>query len=864
MSTTQVQKVESHGNGSAEIFFLGGHPLKADLESGLALSGHSESTLNQFLYPNKVTVRECYRSLFIKEKLEYSGQNPKKQRLALAKVDTNEYEKILREEIEYVKPNIIVPLDDIALSVVFPHVKTLHKPRGRKYWVYCYRGSILPLRSDFSLHFDKKIKVIPTLGPQHLYNDWTARSYVGLDFKRIVDNRYNEFPVDEYGFVWVAKTAGDFYQFIKRGIEYCERTNNWRLTSDDETYGGIITCKSFCFDGYEACTIPFNDSSINKAEQAMMWKMAARLMADPRFEKNNQNIIYDWIIDERHGMVVRKVRSDTMLKAGLIYPELPRGLDFLTSIYTPIAYYKDEGKEFNPKIHTRDRLYLYCGKDSLAAHIISNEQDKELEEAGLKDIYENEVAPSILIYRNLNETGLLVDDTQKHKLLDKYSLLYDTNLRVLRSLVNNEDFNPKSPQQVGRLVYEDLKYPLRQKTDEETGAKSYRTDKDTLDDLKIHHAENNKAGKVGYIILNRVIICRKLAKVLEYINTPLYPDNTFRGSYNMAGTETGRTTCSKSIDEVIISEEEYLRDKRKKRIKKLGRSLQTISKHGFEIEEEFFDDFEDKEIAHDLRSMFVPRRGYIFIECDGSQAEDRVVCVLANDFEALADCDRKPKKHAKTAALLFDIDVSLIKKNEHGEWTPSIPKIGITYYDLGKKLRHGGNYDEGAFRIAQITHLPVQFCQEKLNKFHEANPKIRGVYHTEIRKILNSNDRSLRTPLGRRRDFFARLDDKMYKEGFAYIPQSTIGDVTKFTMHRVAADLSGYMTDYFFDVEAHDSILAEVRKDMKDKYIEVFKKHYERKIDFRGCSLSRDFELSIPIEAFIGEGNWMEMEEVKL
>src|SRR6478736_8824150 len=114
-------QVSSHGYGSAEIMFLAGFPSKRDLDNGVALSGHAEMTLNQFLYPHKLNLKQCYRSCFIKEKLVYSGTNTKKLREALALVDYDGYLDLLYEEINTVQANVVVPLDDIALGSVFPH-----------------------------------------------------------------------------------------------------------------------------------------------------------------------------------------------------------------------------------------------------------------------------------------------------------------------------------------------------------------------------------------------------------------------------------------------------------------------------------------------------------------------------------------------------------------------------------------------------------------------------------------------------------------------------------------------------------------------------------------------------------------------
>src|SRR5262252_1003434 len=369
----------AHGYSGANIFFLAGFPFKDDIKNGVALSGGMENQLNGFLRDASlalqlnVTITQCYRSCFIKEPLDYSGTNPKKLRNALNKVDVKNYEQLLFTEIYEVNPNIIVPLDDLALAAVFPHINSIKKPKGRKYWVNCYRGSILPIREDWQVKLKDYVRVIPTLSPQLLYSDYTARSYVNLDYRRILQNRLNRVPIKDYGIVWVAKTARAFENFLSRSWANKPKL----LVFDIETYGGIPTCISFSFDGFEACTVPLFDFAISRSEMIFLWRLVAATLASD-IPKGNQNIKYDVTILTRFGFIVKNIREDSMIKGGLIYPELPRGLDFYTSIYTPIPYYKDEGKEFNPKIHSRDRLYLYCSKDSQAAWLSIDEQEKEL------------------------------------------------------------------------------------------------------------------------------------------------------------------------------------------------------------------------------------------------------------------------------------------------------------------------------------------------------------------------------------------------------------------------------------------------------------------------------------------------------
>jgi hypothetical protein len=64
--------------------------------------------------------------------------------------------------------------------------------------------------------------------------------------------------------------------------------------------------------------------------------------------------------------------------------------------------------------------------------------------------------------------------------------------------------------------------------------------------------------------------------------------------------------------------------------------------------------------------------------------------------------------------------------------------------------------------------------------------------------------------------------------------------------------------------EAHDGFLSEVKLGFAEQYAKSFKKHVEVGIDFRTCSLPRDFELVIPMEAERSSTNWQEMRGMKI
>jgi len=187
-----------------------------------------------------------------------------------------------------------------------------------------------------------------------------------------------------------------------------------------------------------------------------------------------------------------------------------------------------------------------------------------------------------------------------------------------------------------------------------------------------------------------------------------------------------------------------------------------------------------------------------------------------------------------------------------------IPGIGIMYYDMGKRIRHGGHYKMKGGMLSSMTHMPIKACDEMLVRFHAANPKIREVFHLEIEQEVRKN-RKLRTPYGRARTFFAQMNDELIKEAIAYIPQSAVSDHTKFSIPLILAERPKIR----FLAEMHDGLLMEVKIGEELSALAVVKRIMERPLDYSTCSLSRDVKLVVPAEVSVGE-NWMHLKEIKL
>lgn len=795
--------IQGHGNSKADILFLADGGYNDCATTNYSLAGYNTRQL-EMLSGGNFHVDECYLTSLIKEKINYQPLDAKTPYYRRPEVPQliEQYQEVLLDEIKNINPNLIIPLGEIGFKFL-TNFDGIRK----------FRGSVLLCNPIFQ--FAKQIKVLPTFGPHVWNSEFKQRWITKIDFCKVPANRGTELPDEQRHNLWIARSASALRAFLARHVD----ANH--LVFDIETFSGIPTCISFCFDGIESVCIPFLDKEVDFDNRVLMFQLVAKTLASG-IPKINQNIKYDWRCLETFNVKVNNVVGDTMLASSCLLPELPKNLGFLTSVYTDLPYFKDEGREFNPSIHSRDRFYLYNAKDSLSVHQIHTKQLAEIHEVGSSYVYESLVS-LIPIYKKMEDNGLLYDDQARQMLLAKYTTLYEIEKIKLAKLANVGLVNPQSPKQIANLVYEELGY--------ERSKEASATGEEELEWLAAF-GKAKRSPIFGAQVLQSVINSRKLHKVIEYLETIPYPDGRWRCEYNLSGTETGRSSAGVTTDALFISE--TTKKGIKTVLERLGRSFQTLAKHGFRINGELF--------GRDLRTIFVPTRGYSYVEVDLSQAEARVDTVLAGNFGLLKEFDGPVGIHRLTGSWVYNCDPLDIKKD-------------TIEYLMSKTVRHAAERNMKYNRLVMMTQCQPEEAQRVLAAIHSKQPELKEVYHREVRTAIDST-RTLESPNGRRRQFLDRINEHLYNEAISQLPQAIVSDQTKFSLIPTMAKC-----DEFVNLinEAHDGTLAEVIIGREEEYVREYKCNVEKGIDFRRGSLKRDFELIIPSEASISTTNWMEM-----
>lgn len=258
---------------------------------------------------------------------------------------------------------------------------------------------------------------------------------------------------------------------------------------------------------------------------------------------------------------------------------------------------------------------------------------------------------------------------------------------------------------------------------------------------------------------------------------------------------------------------------------------------------------------------------FVLLQADSSQAEARIVFLLADDEQALKDIDEHDY-HALTASWFFGGKESDYSKRELGYESP------IRF--AGKTLRHAGHLGAGKRRAAielntqaRKYKIPISIneaiADRALKIFHLKQPKIQQVFHASVIESLKSKRQliaplpyGIDAPIGGLRTFYERWGDELFRQAFSYIPQRAVSDNTK----SAALRIKSLIPDIRIVMESHDALLFCIKRDEVNDIAPIIKQEMERPIDFSNCSIKRR-SLIIPSEIEIGE-NYKDLSKFKL
>lgn len=262
--------------------------------------------------------------------------------------------------------------------------------------------------------------------------------------------------------------------------------------------------------------------------------------------------------------------------------------------------------------------------------------------------------------------------------------------------------------------------------------------------------------------------------------------------------------------------------------------------------------------------MCLATSGNVFIACDLSQAESWVVAHLANEINM---------KHALMYSDIHTESAKSIFPEEYPKADKDTKKV-LRY--LGKRNNHANSYgmeeDKGAAVINADSDKPpyvtvtVKEFKKQQDAWHAHYFGIKGWWE-EVKGKLNI-DRKLTTTYGRTRTFYAPWGKELWKEAYAFEPQSTVADHFNGMVHEELGIRGGLIeVDRQIVVpsngeikivnQSHDSIMVECPQVIADEIAEKVMDLLHRPLVVNGE------EFWIPVDCEIGE-RWGELEKYGL
>jgi uracil-DNA glycosylase len=424
------------------------------------------------------------------------------------------------EHIQTTGANVIMAMGPQALALLSGDIKP--RPLGK------WRGS--PLWSSV---VEKKF--IPTYHPSDtMHGTYLWRYPMMNDMAKVkLDMDHVELHIPQRNI----RLRPNLQEVLKY-LQECKYAG--RVATDLEVINHQVYCFSLSHDPKDAMVVPLVDKDgrdwFGEDEEIVLWKAYATIMSDPKVMKINQNLVgFDSVfLLLQNNIHVKGTLGDTMIAQHIMYPEFPKGIDFISSMHTREPYWKDDGKIWKTDAKFDwEKFQIYCGRDAAVCLEAWDVLAEELND-GYWPAYNMTVRlAQPLAYMSVR--GLKVDIEGLAQTKINLGIEIERKLKELEEIADFP-FSPTSPKQCQKYFYEHLK--IKPYRNAEGGV--------TTDDRSMSRIfrKGGKGSKEAKLVQD----IRALLKLKgTYVDVDLDGDHRLRCSWNPRGTWTGRLSSSKTI-----------------------------------------------------------------------------------------------------------------------------------------------------------------------------------------------------------------------------------------------------------------------------------------------------------------------------
>ena len=446
---------------------------------------------------------------------------------------------------------------------------------------------------------------------------------------------------------------------------------------------------------------------------------------------------------------------DAGLAAYLLQPNQSEyEYDTLANVYLDVTLPSEKemlGKEKLGYFSFEDeRVQKWMAYQAIVPYKIKSVLREKLKETGMESLYDEMELPCLYALYEMEKNGIRVDGEALHQ----YGKKLRTRIEELTAEIHamaGEEFNINSPKKLGEILFEKLGLKNGKKT--KTG---YSTSAEVLEKLKNAHP-----------IIPKILEYRQLTKLnstyAEGLAGYIRADGRIHGKFHQTVTVTGRISSADP-------------------------NLQNIPTR--------------MPLGREIRKVFIPEEGSVFVDADYSQIELRVLAHMSGDAALIAAYQADEDIHAITASQVFDVPLD---------------QVDSTLRRKAKAVNFGIVYGISSFGLGQDLDISRKEAEGYIEKYFATYGKVKEFLDRTV-EDAKKNGYTV-TMFGRRRPIPELASSNFMTRSFGERAamnapvQGTAADIIKIAMVRVNRRLKEEHLQSKLVLQIHDELIIETKKE---------------------------------------------------
>ena len=410
---------------------------------------------------------------------------------------------------------------------------------------------------------------------------------------------------------------------------------------------------------------------------------------------------------------------------------------------------------------------------------------EQLKEKQMDSVYRDIELPLAYALYDMEQAGICVEANE----LKEYGKRLQVGIDQLEKEIYQDagrPFNINSPKQLGEVLFGEMNLPGGKKT--KTG---YSTSAAVLEKLE-----------PDYPFVGKILEYRQLTKLKSTYADGLAgyigEDQRIHGKFHQTITATGRISSTEP-------------------------NLQNIPVR--------------MPLGREIRKVFVPKDGCVFVDADYSQIELRLLAHLSDDKNLIEAYRNSKDIHAATAALVFKTPLDQVTKQQRRN---------------AKAVNFGIVYGISSFGLSQGLSISRKEAEQYIHDYFESYPGIKNYLDSSVADAKEKGYSV--TMFGRRRPIpelhSGNFMQRQFGERVAMNApiQGSAADIMKIAMILVARELKEKNLKSKIVLQVHDELL-----------LETYEEELETVKELLARNMSHAASLQVPLEVDIETGsNWDE------